>query len=212
MDNFEKKIKISYINFISSNNQRPNSLKALSKSDDSLEYEELIKSFSSVEQIETDIWISALENAYSNASSDPNFKEYMIRERILSFFYNWIEVLKKDQDFYKYSTNIHSIFEFKSIDDRRIKVKKAFDIIFTPMLEEGFETGEIESRMFVSDYYIDFIFAQAVIITKYWSNDTSEDTENTDEAIEKSVNLVMDLIGPNFTDSAFLLGKFLLQK
>jgi ubiquinone biosynthesis protein COQ9 len=46
---------------------------------------------------------------------------------------------------------------------------------------------------------------------KFWIDDTSNAFEKTDAAIEKSVNLAMDLMGKSPLDAALDFGKFLFQ-
>ncbi|MBB6461090.1 hypothetical protein [Flammeovirga kamogawensis] len=212
MENFSKKIEISYINFISSHKRRPNELSEFI--DKELINEESItyNSEKELNALETSIWINSIEIAFNNAASDPNYLEYGAREKTLSFFYNLIEILKSQKEFFVFSSNIHSPFELKMVDDRSTAIKNVFLSHFNTIINEAIETGEIESRMFISDYYGNLIFAQAVLVIKYWANDTSDEAENTDEIIEKSVNLIMDLMAPNFADSAVSLVKFLFQK
>lgn len=45
----------------------------------------------------------------------------------------------------------------------------------------------------------------------FWSNDITEDFRNTDAAIEKSTNLLFDLLNHNAGDAAVDFGKFLIQ-
>lgn len=212
MDEISKKIELSYINFVLLHNRRPKSINDLISNELEEQKNEIIEHFKDLEIIEITIWQNAIVSAFEHSYNDPNYGEYTVREKLLSFFYNFMEVLKKDSNFYDYSANIHSVFELSSIYERSTLLKNVFSSQIKKILNEGFATGEVQERFFVSDYYDDILYYQTIGIIKYALNDTSEDKENTDELIEKSVNLIMDLLEPNFTDSAFLFAKFLFQK
>ncbi|OHX65292.1 TetR/AcrR family transcriptional regulator [Flammeovirga pacifica] len=212
MKKFEKKIEISYINYISSNNKRPNTLKEIFINDDSDDIDPNTISSLTNNTIENNIWSNTILTSIKNASSDPNFQEYSVREKLLSFFFNLSVGLQQHQDFFTYSSNIHSPFELKEVNDRREKIVETITPFLTQLIQEGISTGEVEERMFIQDYYINVMLTQLFLIIKYWAEDTSNEKENTDEAVEKSVHLIMDLIGPNFTDSAFSFAKFIFQK
>ncbi|ANQ48779.1 hypothetical protein MY04_1403 [Flammeovirga sp. MY04] len=212
MEKFEKKIEISYINYISSNSKRPNNINELIKSQE-IEVDDSINLTNySLITLENNIWNNTIHKAYHNASTDPNFGEYSIREKLLSFFFNYTVCLNQYDKFFTFSSNIHSLFELKEINDRRENIVDTISPYFNQLIQEGLSSGEIEDRVFVQDYYINVMLTQFFLITKYWTEDSSNEKENTDEAVEKSVHLIMDLIGPNFADSAFQLAKFIFQK
>lgn len=212
MSEISKKIELSYINYVLSHNSRPKTINDLISKELEDEKDSIIESFKDLELIEIKIWQDGITQAFEHSNNDPNYEEYSVREKLLSFFYNYMEVLKKDNKFYEYSANIHSVFELTSIYERSTLLKNVFSNHIKKILNEGFATGEVQERFFISDYYDDIIYIQTLGVIKYALNDQSEEKENTDELIEKSVNLIMDLLEPNFTDSAFLFAKFLFQK
>ncbi|MBD0400895.1 hypothetical protein [Flammeovirga sp. EKP202] len=212
MSEISKKIELSYINFILLHNKRPNSVNDLISNELEENKTEILEEYKEINKIETQIWESGIMTAFQHSENDPNYAEYTVREKLLSFFYNYAEVLKKEEKFYEYSANIHSIFELSILNERSSVLKNVFLNNVNGIIKSGIETGEVADRFFISDYYGDIIWYQALLIIRYCISDESNEKENTDEIIEKSVNLIMDLFEPNFTDSAFLLAKFLFQK
>lgn len=212
MSEISKKIELSYINYISLHNKRPNSINDLISNELESEEEKVSNDFYDLDLIESKIWEDGIFLALKFSEDDPNYDEYSVREKLLSFYYNYVEVLKKNDLFYQYSANINSLFELSIINNRTSFLKNTLSKNINKIIQEGISTGEIADRYFITNYYSDILFYQSMIIIKYYLTDTSNEKENSDEIIEKSVNLIMDLLEPNFTDSAFLFAKFLIQK
>jgi hypothetical protein len=81
-----------------------------------------------------------------------------------------------------------------------------------PILAEGMQNNEITERKFIDDKYVDGLWINFLFVLKFWIDDTSQAFEKTDVAIEKSVNLGMDLMGKGPLDAALDFGKFLFQQ
>ena len=79
------------------------------------------------------------------------------------------------------------------------------------LMIEGNDTGEIPKRPFLSDRYKQGFWVQLLFILNFWKNDESKGFENTDAAIEKAVNLSLDLIEKGPLDSMIDFAKFLYQ-
>jgi hypothetical protein len=80
-----------------------------------------------------------------------------------------------------------------------------------PILIQGIESKELTERKYLDDKYVDGLWVNFLFVLKFWLNDTSSGFEKTDAAIEKSVNLGMDLMGKGPLDAALDFGKFLFQ-
>jgi hypothetical protein len=91
------------------------------------------------------------------------------------------------------------------------KVKEHFVNYAKDLVNKGVETGEIAQRPIVTDRYADALWLQWVFVVQFWLKDETKDFERTDAAIEKAVNLSMDLMGRNTLDSAFDFAKFLIN-
>ena len=79
------------------------------------------------------------------------------------------------------------------------------------LVNEGIETGEIAERMVLGDEYADWHWPQFLFLLNKWIEDKSEKHANSDQAVEKAVNLGFDIMGRNVFDSAFDFAKFMIM-
>jgi hypothetical protein len=79
------------------------------------------------------------------------------------------------------------------------------------LIEEGLATEEIARRQMIADKYKYLLWAQPISIFKFWVKDQSDQFEDTDALIEKTVNFSFDLMRSNSLDSLFDLAKFHIQ-
>jgi len=135
--------------------------------------------------------------------------QYAAREKALSFFYSFFELLKTSRSFAVYSIkkqprgfSTPQIFE---------KLKSEFEDFADEILTEGLESGELSDRKFFSKRYKDALWIQFAFVLNFWINDNSTGFEKTDEAIEKGVNVTFDLFQRSPIDNLFEYGKFLAK-
>jgi hypothetical protein len=154
--------------------------------------------------------VDYLRQTLLTLESDEVYQTYSVREKLLAFYYTWIEVLKKDRSYVVYS--------YKGLKQPVARYvgplqpfKNAFYNYATELILEGRESKEVIIRPVVSDRYVDGLWLQCLFILDFWVNDLSRGFENTDTAIEKSVNTSFDLIGKSVVDSVLDLAKFVYQ-
>ncbi|HSI75352.1 MAG TPA: TetR family transcriptional regulator C-terminal domain-containing protein, partial [Lunatimonas sp.] len=138
------------------------------------------------------------------------YPSYTAREKLLGFFFTWIEHLKKNRSYllslYGGKADLRNPIP-QEIKSFKSKVKEfANEIIL-----EGKETEEIANRPYISDRYDEAIWLQVLFVFQFWIKDMSPGFEKTDAAIEKSVNLAFDLMGKSAVDSFVDFAKFLYQ-
>ena len=168
------------------------------------------KTYRNIKALEQDIWGRFFDETLSTLNAEPIYAEYTVREKLLAFSFTLIEVLKP----YKgYVADCCSGYFIQLLNRSFLKqFKQAFDNYSHTLLEEGKVNDEVAKRMLVSKQYDKVLWGQVLFVVHYWSHDSSEDDEQTDAAIEKSVNLTFDLLGRNAVDTAVDLTKFLIQK
>ena len=76
---------------------------------------------------------------------------------------------------------------------------------------DGINKQELAERKYIDGKYVDGLWLNFLFVIKFWVDDNSPAFEKTDAAIEKSVNLALDLMGKSPLDAAFDFGKFLFQ-
>lgn len=201
------KIREAYIDQILTHNHAPASVYAFAKQM-GISEADFYTEFNTFEAIEHGIWTDFFSETTHRLESDEQYKNYGSREKLLAFYYTWIEVLKKHRSYVTYALKPRSIMAKAPYQ----ALKKPFIAFVQQIVNEGYEGGEVQNRPFISDKYADVLWVQATFVLNFWVKDSSPAFEQTDVAIEKAVHLSFDLMGRNALDSAFDFAKFLIQR
>ncbi len=165
--------------------------------------------FASFDAIEKEIWKGYVQRVVSSLHSDKSFASFSVREKILAFYYTLFEVMRADRSFVVSGLKAYSNPALMPPFLRSFK--NEFLTWLGPVLTEGKQNGEIAKRPFVDERYDALFWLHLMFVLHFWSHDDSAGFEQTDAAIEKSVNLAFDLVGKGIMDSALDFGKFLYQ-
>lgn len=205
-----EKIRKAYIEHVLENGQAPASFYALAKKLKMAE-SDLYEFYTTFEAIEMDLWKSFFEQARNTAENDPTYMSYSVREKLLAFYYTWIEVLKSNRSFvtYSYRKLPQPIAPKNPLAIRPFK--EAFLAYAHDLLYEGRESREIIPRPYLSSRYPDALWLNTLYILDFWVKDLSKNFELTDTAIEKTVNTGFELMGRSIMDTVFDLAKFVYQ-
>ena len=196
-----------YIDYLLMHDKMPNSVYAFAKSLD-INETDFYFHYNSFKALEAGIWGDWFKKTTDVLNNDPAYPPYTVREKLLAFYYSWLEVLKPNRSFVltKFATVAPSEMKppfIKSLKDH-------FDNYINELLLEGKDSSEVADRPFSGQYDKGF-WMQFMFLTRFWINDDSKGYEQTDAAIEKSVNFTLDLIGKGAIDSFIDLAKFLYQ-
>lgn len=203
-------IKKAYIEYLLTTGQTPASVFVFAKNLDMTEAE-FYEQYNSFEQLESDVWFGFFEEARLQTEAEPTYAQYSVREKLLAFYYTWIEVLKANRSYILITAGKIRGRGLRRASVSLEKFRRAFENFITDLLLEGRESREVKQRPFVSSRYPAVFYTQALFLLNFWVRDTSKGFENTDTAIEKAVNTSFDLIGASALDSVFDLAKFLYQ-
>ncbi len=204
----ETELLQQYLKCVEELKERPGSIYAFSKFLG--EEKETVKAnFSTISHLEIALWESFIEDNFMRLNAEPAYAEYIARERLLAFYFTLLEVLKPHRNYVLLAptaigTGILGI-------DVLSGFKKAFLGYTQGLINLGLETGEVEERTFVTEKYHEALWAQFLFILNFWKKDSSEDFQKTDEAIERSVNLSLDLMARGPLDSILEFGQFLFK-
>jgi AcrR family transcriptional regulator len=239
-----EKIRKAYTEFVLENGHQPPSVYQFAKKL-KLPETEFYNYYSSFDAIEADIWLAFFQDAKQTVEKDETYQTYSVREKLLAFYYTWVEILKAQRSFVVYSYGrVRSQFA-ESGDPiqpagmgmrpmSRVAMaargsrmrsrgglvggnrtlypfKDAFFDFAKDLLAEGRESREVEQRPFLTKRYPDALWLQTLYVLDFWVKDVSKGFEQTDTAIEKSVNTAFDLIGRSPLDSVIDLAKFIYQ-
>lgn len=204
----EEKIREGYISYVLEHGKKPESIFKFIK-DLKIKEEDFYESFNSFENIEKQIWLSIFNETLEMVKNDSVYDEYSVREKMLAFFYSFIEKLKGHRSYILQT--VPKKIRPELTPYYLIEVRKAFKDWVNELLLEGEETEEIEKRPVISKKYDEALWLQFLFVIGFWIKDESKGFEKTDAAIEKSVNLAFDLMGRGPLDAIVDFGKFLFQ-
>ncbi|MBD3750264.1 MAG: TetR/AcrR family transcriptional regulator [Sphingobacteriales bacterium] len=204
----KQKIQNAYIDYILTEGNKPISVFAFAKKNKFAE-EEFYQYFGSFEAIEAGVWADFFSTTIKEIQNQEVWTTYSVREKALSFFYTFFELLKKQRSFVTYSMShlkkgLHTPVALK-------EAKEIFEEFSVQLIQEGLESNEINDRKFISDRYKDALWMQVAFLLNFWIKDRSKGFEKTDEAIEKGVNVTFDLFQRTPIDNLLDYGKFLAQ-
>ncbi|QJD97245.1 TetR/AcrR family transcriptional regulator [Mucilaginibacter robiniae] len=201
-------IQNAYIDYVLTEGHEPKSVYLFAKNNEMTE-DEFYRFFGSFEAIEQNIWTELGRKTITEVKAQEIWAQYSARERALSFFYSFFELLKGSRSFAIYSLKKHK----HGLSTPRVldNLKTLFESFADEILREGIETGELTDRKFFSKRYKDALWLQLGFILNFWTKDNSAGFEKTDEAIEKGLNVTFDLFQRSPVDNLLDYGKFLAK-
>jgi len=192
----------AYRQFVLENQRLPKQVQDLDSATSELSY-------GSLPNLVQELWQSYAEQTLQACATDPSFEQYTAREKMLAYCYTLLEVVRGDREMIKLQVRqIPDLLRNGQYSGFKQEFRSFTDIL----TEEGVQRGEIQLRPFVSNLYPGIFWTAVIAIIGFWLNDTSEQTEQTDVAVEKIVHLVFDTIAPGAVDSAFDLAQFLIKQ
>ncbi len=203
-----EKIQNDYIDYVLTEGEQPKSVYIFAKKHEFSE-EEFYQHFGSFEGLEQSIWTDLALKTIAEIKTQEVWPQYSSREKALSFFYSFFELLKGKRSFAVFSSKRAA----KGMGTPRIwmGLKEEFENFSVQILQEGIETGELADRKLFANRYKDALWIQFGFVLNFWVNDESKGFEKTDEAIEKGVNVTFDLFQRSPVDNLLDYGKFLVK-
>lgn len=220
-----EKIRKSYTDYVLENGHQPISVFAFAKKL-KLSEADFYQHYASFDAIEADVWLTFFQEAKATVEADETYQTYSVREKLLAFYYTWVELLKAQRSFATYSYGRIRMVPPTATPVQKARLrsgsaatnsrvlhpfKDAFNDYARDLLAEGRESKEVEPRPFVTDRYPNALWTQTLFLLDFWLKDVSKNFEKTDTAIEKAVNTSFDLIGRSPLDTLFDFAKFIYQ-
>lgn len=204
----EASIQLAYIDYLLQHGEQPPSVYKFTH-DLGLKEEEFYNHFGSFDGLERFIWKGFVDRTIQRLKSDEAYSAFTIREKLLAFYYTFFEDLRVNRSFVLLQLERQPRLEL--VPEFLKDFKEAFETYVGSLLQEGKTKGEIANRPYMDKTYPQLFSMQMGFLLMFWKKDNSSAFEQTDAAIEKSVNLAFDLIGKGAVDTAFDFAKFLFQ-
>jgi hypothetical protein len=201
-------IQSAYIDYVLTEGHEPKSVYLFAKNNQMSE-EEFYRFYGSFEALEQNIWSEFARKTVTEIKGQEVWAQYSAREKALSFFYSFFELLKGSRSFAIYSLKKQprTLTTPKVLDNMKV----IFESFAEEILRDGLETGELTDRKFFTGKYKNALWMQLGFVLKFWVNDNSAGFEKTDEAIEKGINVTFDLFQRSPIDNLLDYGKFLAK-
>ncbi|TKK71600.1 TetR/AcrR family transcriptional regulator [Ilyomonas limi] len=201
-------IQDAYIDYVLTHNEEPKSVYVFAKNIGITE-QEFYNFYSSFIAVEKAIWVDLTIEAIDKIQQQEVWATYTSREKILAFFYAYIELLKSKRSFVVYS--LKKSRTHVSTPEVLHGTRTVFEAFAENIIKSGLDSGELADRRFLSKRYKDALWIQFGIILNFWINDSSTNFEKTDEAIERGVNVTFNLFQRSPLDDIIDYGKFVAR-
>lgn len=198
-----------YMDYVLEHEKTPKSVYKFAK-DNEMTEQDFYQYFGSFEGLRKSIWDKFFENTMQVMQKSKEYNTFSNREKLLTFFYTFFEVLSANRSYVLYTLNEHEM-PLKNIDQLKNLRKRIKDYAKTLIQERN---NEKTLKLFQQNEMIfsEGVWVQFLFLLKFWMDDNSAAFESTDVAIEKSVNTVFDLFDNTPLERVVDLGKFLWKE
>lgn len=175
-----------------------------------IEESDFYQYFPSVSALEKGVWNYLFDHSMTLLNKDEHFQGYENRDKLLSFYFTFIELLHLNRSYVLQVTREgkagwKDLEQFKGL---RNSVKG----FARELIEQANEHKQLKINQRSPDLFSEGAWVQLLLIMKFWIEDDSPGFEKTDIFIEKSVNTVFDLFENTPLDKVLDLGKFLWKE
>lgn len=206
--NAEQLITI-YMDYVLENEKTPKSVYKFAK-DNNITEQDFYKNFGSFEGLRKTIWEKFFDNSLEVMEKSKDYSSFTNREKLLTFFFTFFEVLTANRSYVLYTLNEHDrpLKNLDQLKNLRKKIRKyAKGLIEERNQEKSLKVFQQNELIFSEAVWVQFLF-----LLKFWMDDNSANFESTDVAIEKSVNTVFDVFDNTPLERIVDFGKFLWKE
>jgi hypothetical protein len=198
-----------YMDYVLENDRTPKSVYKFAKENDITE-EDFYKFFGSFEGLRKAIWDKFFENSLGVMEKSSEYTSFANREKLLTFFYTFFEVLTANRSYVLYTLKEHEM-PVKNLEQLK-SLRKRIKAYAKCLIQDG--NKEKTMKLFQQNEMIfsEGVWVQFLFLLKFWMDDNSPGFESTDIAIEKSVNTVFDLFDNTPLERVVDFGKFLWKE
>lgn len=198
-----------YMEFVLENNNPPKSIYSFAK-ENNFEETEFYKFYNSFNTIEASIFTEFLHHTLTVLSKSDDYKSYDTRNKLLSFYFTFFELLTTNRSFVVY------VLEKSKKNLKKLSVLKQLRKEYIDFIDElnieKFELRQATLDKIQKKSINESHWLQLLITIKFWMDDTSASFEKTDIFIEKSINARFDLKDIKPLKSIIDFGKFILKE
>ena len=198
-----------YMDYVLEHEKTPRSVYKFAKDNDMTE-QDFYKYYGSFEGLRKAIWDRFFENAMEVMQKSKEYATFSNREKLLTFFYTFFEVLTANRSYVLYTLSEHEM-SLKNIDQLK-NLRKRIKNYAKTLIQDGNSDKTLKLFQQNEMIFSEGVWVQFLFLLKFWMDDNSAAFESTDVAIEKSVNTVFDLFDNTPLERVVDLGKFLWKE
>lgn len=207
----KERIKQAYLDYVLRKGSPPASVYKLTQKL-GLPEQEFYHFYANFDAIDRELWADFGRQARATAEKEPVWAQYGSREKLLSFYYTLLEILKRNRSYALQSLR-RSLHRMPGLTPRVLDdFRQEFESFVAEILREGRRTEEVASRPVIQDQYPRAFWQQMLFVLGFFAKDDTVDFARTDAAVEKAVTLSFDLVGRNTLDSALDFVRFLVRR
>ena len=212
MSKIKEKEKLSiitaFMNYTLENDHYPKSVYKFCKASN-MEEKSFYKFFGSLDGVKAMIWETLYDNAMSLLEKDDNFEKAKPKEKLLSFYYTFFEVMLLNRSYI--------LFALSGGEKIMTKMGQLSSLrkIFKGFTSELIEDGNVDKPSYLQHppkIFSEAAWVQFGFLIKFWIEDSSADFERTDQAIEKSVQTAFDVFDNTPLSALVDFAKFLWKE
>ena len=202
----KQKIYDAYSTQVLEHEKEPKSVYLFCKKN-KIEETDFYKSFASLEDIKESIFSKFFDNAYMLISKEKGFDAQVPKEKLLSFYFTFFEVLLINRSYVLFILS-NSGEKMQKLSSLR-RLRNSFKQFASGLIEQGNTSKQSKLTKHPELIFSEGAWLQLLFLLKFWMEDSSPSFEKTDMAIEKSVQTVFELFDNTPLDSVIDFGKFL---
>ncbi|MGY5848663.1 TetR family transcriptional regulator C-terminal domain-containing protein [Salegentibacter sp. HM20] len=205
----QDKLIALYMDYVLENEQAPRSVYKFCK-ENKIKEEEFYNFFGSFEGLQKGIWERFFDHTYTVLESSPEYQNFSNREKMLTFYFTFFEMLAANRSYVLLSLKQHSN-RLKGLEQLK-GLRKQVKNFAAELIKEENETKSLKLLKQSENIFSEAAWVQLMFLLNFWLDDNSAKFESTDVAIEKSVNTVFDVFDNTPLERVIDFGKFLWKE
>lgn len=198
-----------YMNYTLEHNEKPKSVYLFTK-ENGLDEDEFYSLFAKLENIEKELFKMFFVKTLSLLELDTKYQSYDMKNKMLSFYFTFFELLNVNRSFVILSLNgdqnlLNNLMQLSSL-------RNSFKKYISEIIGEE-NRIQIEKLEALKDRTVqEAAWIQLLITLKFWFDDDSAGFEKTDLFIEKSVTTTFEMLNITALESLIDFGKFIFKE
>lgn len=206
----KKMLFTAYMTAVLETEKYPRSVYGFCK-DNKISEAEFYKHFGSLESLRKKIWESFLEQTLELIQKDKQYQGYGNREKMLSFFYTFFELLTLNRSYVLFALESNGGTPLKQMEQLS-GLRKGVRAYAQELIRAANEDKTTRLTRQSPELFSEGAWVQLLFLIRFWMRDDSSGFEKTDLAIEKSVNTIFDIFDNTPLESVLDFGKFLFKE